>query len=364
MYYIPVATFFKLLRSPNFNIRYHLLWALSNISGDCEDYRKKLCTVELMERVLQLTNEASQLEELRSIAWYMTNFTSNCKNASQKFREKAFEILKILMKIADQSVELSTLWSICSLTTGDDNEMLIFEEMLSDEFGVLDLVSKNISRDNSDVLTACIRICVNITASNDEHTQIVIDEDILSKMMPLIRNKTVSIRKEVLLIISNISASSVSFQIDYIITQPIFKEALMLINDNSDQVRYEASWIYNNLSTSCNYEQLLQIISLGVLDFIKDALKVKDPNILIAILKFLEALLRAGKHESEQAGDTSNQVAVLLDESQCLNALENCQDVSEEVYNMIGDIIETYYGFEDESNSVPIEVPDGEFDFS
>jgi hypothetical protein len=149
-----------------------------------------------------------------------------------------------------------------------------------------------------------------------------------------------------------------------LISQPIFKESLVLINDASEKVREEASWIYNNLASSCTDEQLLQTLSLKVLDNIKEALSLKDPGIMIFLLKFIEALLKAGQHESEQAGDTSNQVAVLLDESGCLTALENAQDMQEEIYNKIVEIIETYYGVDDETSEVPIEVPDGGFDFS
>ena len=84
----------------------------------------------------------------------------------------------------------------------------------------------------------------------------------------------------------------------------------------------------------------------------------------IYLIKFIHALLKAGQHESEQAGDTSNQVAVLLDESGCLRALENAQDMEEEIYNKIVEIIETYYGVEEEPSEVLIQVPDGGFDFS
>jgi importin subunit alpha-6/7 len=364
MYYNPVPTLMKMFRSKNLNIKVHTVWALSNLAGDCDDFKKMICTKELMERVYELLQEVSTLDFLKVLAWAMTNFTQGCGKFTQEYRELALQVAKFLMKIEDDEIEQSTMWVICSLTSGDDNDNWIFEEMRTEEFGIFDLVRKHSKSDIADILISCVRICINATASNDELAQMFIDEDLLKDLTPLIHHKSPEVRKEILLVISNLSASNAGFQIDYLMSQPIFKQGLMLINDTSDKVRWEASWIYNNLSSSCSEEQLLQTLSLGVLDYIKEALAFKDPEIVIFLLKFIEALLKAGQHESEQAGDTSNQVAVLLDESGCLTALENAQDMQDEIYNKIGEIIETYYGVDDEASEVPIEVPDGGFDFS
>lgn len=364
MYYNPLPTFMKIFRSKNLHIRVHTTWALSNLAGDCDDFKKIVCTNELMERIYELVQEVTSLDFLRIIAWAMTNFTQGCKKFSQEFKELAFRVAKFLMTIEDEEIEHSNMWVICSLTSGEDNESWVFEEMRNEEFGIFDLVRKHIKSEKVDILTSCIRICINATASNEELAQMFLDEDLLKDMVHLVHHKSPEIRKEILLVISNLAASNIGFQLDYLISQPVLKEALVLINDSSDKVRYEASWIYNNLASSCSEEQLLQILSLKVLDDVKEALALKDPDTMIFLLAFIEALLKAGQHESEQAGDTSNQVAVLLDESGCLTALENAQDMQDEIYNKISEIIETYYGVDDEASEVPIQVPDGGFDFS
>lgn len=167
-----------------------------------------------------------------------------------------------------------------------------------------------------------------------------------------------SLRKETVWLLSNIAAGT-HFQIDELFKQEgLVERVVQMAGDDKWEVRREAIWFVANIFTTGTDFHLRTLVQKNGFNAIANALDVKDAKIVDVALEATEKILDVGQK-------LNLNFSHVFDEYGGLDKLEELQQhPSERVYERSIDILEKYFGAEEEEdeNLAPTQV-DGMFGF-
>lgn len=130
------------------------------------------------------------------------------------------------------------------------------------------------------------------------------------------------------------------------------------------KTRKEAAWAITNASSGGTAEQIRYLVEQGCIPPLCDLLTVMDSKIVQVALNGLENILRLGEQESKQSG-AANPYAVIIEEVFGLDKIEFLQSHENiEIYQKAFDIIERYFGTEEEDKEVAPAVDSNTNQFS
>ena len=160
----------------------------------------------------------------------------------------------------------------------------------------LDILLTTLCSSNLSISEVSIKILGNITAEAHQYTTVLLDKDVLNKLHSLIYTSNLNFRLHILWIVSNIAAGTHE-QIDRLIEESILVSCMRCISDECGNISRECSYIFSNLSARANDSQMLKLIKLGVVDYLKEGLKNEDPKTVLVRsnsepARFLEKLVK------------------------------------------------------------------------
>lgn len=132
------------------------------------------------------------------------------------------------------------------------------------------------------------------------------------------------------------------------------------LHDVVETVQREAAWVFSNIASSGYSPTILQLLYLGLLPHLKEALEIcRDQTTLKNLVVVCDRLLGAGNEMMNEA----NPVIRPFNETGCLDALEKSQVFAgKETYSQICWILEKYFGFQEEDYELD-EIPNSGFVF-
>uniref|UniRef100_A0A665UT43 Importin subunit alpha n=1 Tax=Echeneis naucrates TaxID=173247 RepID=A0A665UT43_ECHNA len=303
---------------------------------------------------LQLLTKSTRLTMTRNAVWALSNLCRG-KNPPPAF-EKVSPCLPVLSRLlfsSDPDLLADACWALSYLSDGPNDKI----QAVIDS-GVCRRLVELLMHTDYKVASPALRAVGNIVTGDDIQTQVVLNCSALPCLLHLLSSAKESIRKEACWTISNITAGNRA-QIQTVIDANIFPVLIDILQKAEFRTRKEAAWAITNATSGGTPEQIRYLVNLGCIKPLCDLLTVMDSKIVQVALNGLENILRLGEQEAKQENNGSgvNPYCSLIEEAYGLDKIEFLQSHdNQEIYQKAFDLIEHYFGVEDEDTSLAPQV--------
>uniref|UniRef100_A0AAQ5X585 Importin subunit alpha n=1 Tax=Amphiprion ocellaris TaxID=80972 RepID=A0AAQ5X585_AMPOC len=336
------------------NCTLQAVWALGNIAGDSAVCRDYVLNCNILPPLLMLLTKSTRLTMTRNAVWALSNLCRG-KNPPPAF-EKVSPCLPVLSRLlfsSDPDLLADACWALSYLSDGPNDKI----QAVIDS-GVCRRLVELLMHTDYKVASPALRAVGNIVTGDDIQTQVVLNCSALPCLLHLLSSAKESIRKEACWTISNITAGNRA-QIQTVIDANIFPVLIDILQKAEFRTRKEAAWAITNATSGGTPEQIRYLVNLGCIKPLCDLLTVMDSKIVQVALNGLENILRLGEQEAKQEnnGTGVNPYCSLIEEAYGLDKIEFLQSHdNQEIYQKAFDLIEHYFGVEDEDSSLAPQV--------
>merc|ERR1712166_412499 len=352
-----VPIFVELLSSQSEEVREQAVWALGNIAGDSPKCRDLVLSHGALQPLFTCMSDNQRLSMLRNATWTLSNF---CRGKPQPMFEWVAPALPTLshMIYSDDEVLTDAAWALSYLSDGPNDRI---QKVI--EAGVCRRLVELLNHMSFSVVTPALRTVGNIVTGDDMQTQIVINCGALARLGALLLSPKKGIRKEACWTISNITAGTKD-QIQCVFDNNIIPPLVELLKNADFDIKKEAAWAISNATSGGSSDQIKYVVDQNCIPPLCDLLDAKEGRIVTVALEGLENILRVGQDEAQKTGGT-NVYTQMIEAHQGLDKIELLQThAQKEIFDKAVKIIETYFGYEEEAESVaPQQMQNGQFAF-
>ncbi|KAF3820087.1 hypothetical protein GH733_015596 [Mirounga leonina] len=293
------------------------VWALGNIAGDSSVCRDYVLNCSILNPLLTLLTKSTRLTMTRNAVWALSNLCRG-KNPPPEFAKVSpcLPVLSRLLFSSDSDLLADACWALSYLSDGPNEKI----QAVIDS-GVCRRLVELLMHNDYKVASPALRAVGNIVTGDDIQTQAVIDANIFPVLIEILQKAEFRTRKE-------------------------------------------AAWAITNATSGGTPEQIRYLVSLGCIKPLCDLLTVMDSKIVQVALNGLENILRLGEQEGKRSGSGVNPYCGLIEEAYGLDKIEFLQShENQEIYQKAFDLIEHYFGVEDDDSSLAPQVDETQQQF-
>ncbi|KAI4810515.1 hypothetical protein KUCAC02_013455 [Chaenocephalus aceratus] len=338
------------LNSEYEDVQEQAVWALGNIAGDnaeCRDYVLD-CGHPAFSTTVTRKVQPSYNDSQRSVGSVQPLPGEEPPPDFAKV-SPCLKVLSRLLFSSDPDVLADACWALSYLSDGPNEKIQT----------VIDSgVCRRLVELHSDykVVSPALRAVGNIVTGDDIQTQVILNCSALPCLLHLLSSPKESIKKEACWTVSNITAGNRA-QIQNVIDANIFPVLIEILQKAEFRTRKEAAWAVTNATSGGTPAQITYLVSLNTIKPMCDLLTVMDSKIVQVSLNGLENILRLGEQEAKQSGSGINPYCALIEEAYGLDKIEFLQShENQEIYQKAFDLIEHYFGVEEEDASLAPQV--------
>jgi len=358
-----VPIFIRLLASNFEDVQEQGVWALGNIAGDSPQCRDYVLEQNVLDPLMQLLTKSTRLSMTRNSVWCLSNLCRG-KNPPPDFAKvsKSLQILSHLLFSTDSDVLADACWALSYLSDGPNEKIqAVIDSGVCRRLVELLMFPLNTSQS---VVSASLRAVGNIVTGDDVQTQVILNCNALPCLLHLLSCQKESIKKEACWTVSNITAGNKQ-QIQAVIDSNLFPVLIEILQKSEFKTRKEAAWAITNATSGGTPDQIRYLVEQGCIAPMCELLTVMDAKIVSVSLNGLENILKLGETETKQNPGSVNPFAVMIEECYGLDKIEYLQSHdNQDIYQKAFDIIERYFGTEDEDIALAPQVNEsGQFAF-
>jgi len=193
----------ELIKTCSLEVKEKSLWVLGNILANNIEMRDKLLTTSLLETLYQIFYSIEIPKQLiDSAIWVFSNLTQGKPSPPLDKFTRFFPLLKSLLKSESKSTVNDTLWTISYLTDRNVEAVNILADYID-----FPLIIKSIASNNINDIIPALRIIGNVcTTDNGEIVRKIYQLNTLEILQQLLKDQTMeNLHKEACWVLSNIA---------------------------------------------------------------------------------------------------------------------------------------------------------------